>query len=302
MKPLARIKAPYASPLATGISFSQQKPSCACGGSCPRCAAQHRNTTSSSTQATEIYHPIEGALPLPLTLPGQFGTEAEPEQSQPDFLQRPFGPLPYREATEMIRELQFTRNFPIVNVTTEIPAVTLNHTLSSAQINQISSRSRGGSRQADNAGLTRARLAMQLQFTVDTGTLTNGSLPVWLMSVNLKLYYRSITQWIANEYPRESCEYRETVIHEDEHVRVDREILEQYAPEMRSALIYSFIPTQDNPIFAASRDVGEQQIQGILVRILQPVYQDLRRELYQANNDLDTPAHYQQVYERCSNW
>jgi hypothetical protein len=243
-------------------------------------------------------------MPLPYApLPARSEILDDSETSTLGFRPSAHRPLPYREAMEMIRELQFSRNAALVSVTARIPAVTLDHTLTGAEINRLSSRSGGGTRQAENAGLTRAALAMQLRFETDEGPAQpDGTRPVWLTSVQVNPNYRSITQWIAAEYAVDSCEYRATVAHEDEHVQIDRDRLVTYAARMREALVYSFIPTRDNPISAASLEAGRQQIETTLVGILQPIYQALRRDLHQANDDLDAPETYQNVYDQCSNW
>ncbi|MGH9940716.1 MAG: hypothetical protein ACREAM_31100 [Blastocatellia bacterium] len=243
-----------------------------------------------------VLESVEGLLPAPFP-----GFESEGERVE-DIIRRAGRPLPYREAVEAVDRARFLRNSPIVDVRAQIPAVSVNHDLSSAEISRLSSRERGGGRRADNAGLTRALLGMRMTTSPATGPAVNGRIPYWVTNVTVTPLFRSITVYIAAGYAAGSCEYRETRAHEDEHVRVDRELLEQYAGRLRAALVFSHIPTQETPLSAASAEEGEQRTETLLRGTLQPVYDELRRRLHEANNDLDTPANYAQVHARCRNW
>lgn len=239
-------------------------------------------------------HTVDGRLPLPFP--------EEDAGAEPGVTARTGRTLPYREAVQAVDRARFFRNSPIVRVQAQIPAATLDHTKTAREISALAAAESGRRSSADNAGLTRARLTMQMRPATAGGTATGGRMPFWITDLEVTPRYRSITVYIAREYAATSCEYRVTRAHENEHVQADTELLEEYAGRMRAALVFADLPTAENPLSVASTAEGEQAVETRLRGILTPVYDELRQRLHAANGALDTPASYSLVHAQCSNW
>jgi len=239
-----------------------------------------------------VLESVEGFLPVPFQ-------DLQPARTQPEKEFSRLGqPLPYREAVEAVERARFERNTPVVHVTARVPSVTLDHGLSGSE---IAARATAATA-AERAGHTEATLRLDASKSTAAGVATHGSQPFWVTSVDVAPTFHSITVYIAREYAEGSCEYRETLRHEMEHVGVDRALLEEYAGRMRAALVFSALPTRTYPLMVGSTAEGEDRTNALVRGTLEPIYNGLRRRLHEANAALDTPERYAPVYARCHHW
>jgi hypothetical protein len=197
------------------------------------------------------------------------------------------------------------RNAQVVQVTPTLPPENYDHSLSGAQIRSKSSRPS----QADRAGLTRAPLFGKLELTSahNPGRKKDGKFAYWIDLLEFKYGFQNLTVWIAKEYPQGSCEYQTTLAHEQEHVALDQRLVREYEDKIcRAMLEFALLPTKAEPLWVASEAEGDAAVDAIKVSIamkaIGPLYDKLRVDLHQGNQDLDAPQNYQKVYSRCSNW
>lgn len=197
------------------------------------------------------------------------------------------------------------RNARVVKVSPDIPAVNYDHSLSGAGIRAKSTHPSP----ADRAGLTRARLFGRLELApaFNAGQRRDGKFAYWIHELEFKFGFRDITVWLANEYPVGSCEYTATLDHENEHVAVNRQLIDEYTGKIRRAMLdFTPLPTRQEPLWVSSEAEGDAAVEAIKVSVAQqaigPLYEELRQELHRRNRELDTPEHYQPVYDRCTNW
>jgi hypothetical protein len=197
------------------------------------------------------------------------------------------------------------RNEKIVRVMPKIPAPVYDNTRSSEEIAGISR----GWDVASHSGFTSAKLKGSVQSTtgLEPTRQKDGKFPYWLHELALPYGFDEIRVWIASEYAPGSCEYQATLDHENEHVEADRRIVTDYGPRLRDAVIsYAPLPTKEEPLWVSSEEEGDAAVD-VLVRAIaknaaEPVYDEMRRKLHEANQDLDSAANYQAVHDKCSAW
>ncbi len=197
------------------------------------------------------------------------------------------------------------RNARVVKVSPEIPAVNYDHSLSGAEIRAKST----SPSPADRAGLTRAPLFGRLELTpaFDPGRKQDGKFAYWIHNLEFIYGFRELIVWIAKEYPVGSCEYQVTLDHEKEHVALDQRLVRESEAKIRQAMLeFTPLPTKEQPLWVATEAEGDAAVEAIKAAVaaksIGPLYDKLRADLHQGNRDLDTPANYQKVYSRCSNW
>ena len=114
--------------------------------------------------------------------------------------------------------------------------------------------------------------------------------------------YRSVKIYIASEYERGSCEYRQILLHENRHVAIARRNLERFKPQVRAALTSLLIPKPDQPIRIASASSAGAEMERLYTKLLEPVYQKMLAALRAAQGAIDTPEAYAKVHRKCDNW
>ena len=85
-------------------------------------------------------------------------------------------------------------------------------------------------------GLTEAAIGMTMAMKFGLKKYPNLQLGcIWYSEITVTLELAPIV-YVASDYPRGSCKYREVKLHEDKHVMVDREIVNKYAKRIGAAL------------------------------------------------------------------
>lgn len=184
-----------------------------------------------------------------------------------------------------------------VRVGITIPEAPINRQYSSAQLTQQTFHGRSGS----ILGL----MVPDLDIKTDgdyAGHAVEGGYCFWVNGVDIELRYNSVEIFIASDYGTRSCNYREILKHEKEHVRIARANLERYKPKVRYALTSLLIPKSDSPVKVASKEAAEAELRDLFGKLLKPVYQDMIKDLRRTQHAIDTPQSYRRVHDRCDNW
>ena len=124
----------------------------------------------------------------------------------------------------------------------------------------------------------------------------------WLQEVKIVLEFPLVEIYVAREYRPGSCAYRAILDHEEDHLRVARNILDPYAAEMRSALTSLGIPKPNAPWFVDDLEAAKAKAQDLLGRLLNPIYRRMQAEMANRQAQLDSRQEYREVYRRCDSW
>lgn len=184
-----------------------------------------------------------------------------------------------------------------INVNIKFPKPRIDHRHSIAQLGRISGLGHN----------VRALGLMKPDLVIETRPKAQG-LPMgnrfcfWITGFDVSLRYRRVDVFIAKEYPVGSCQYKAILEHEEEHVRVSRQNLEDFAPRIRRALTSLLIPTGQQPAKVISADAARKNVKSISDELLQPVYKEMMAALVQAQKEVDSPKEYARVQSKCDNW
>jgi hypothetical protein len=129
-----------------------------------------------------------------------------------------------------------------------------------------------------------------------------GGYCVWVAGLRLTVRYPSPDIFIAREYRRGTCQYRNILAHEQEHVRISRATIKRFLPRLHMLLTSLRIPTAQRPLHAASAARAEDELGALMRDLVDPVYQDMAQALAGEQADLDSPASYRRLFRHCPDW
>lgn len=188
----------------------------------------------------------------------------------------------------------------VVNITAAMPSVTNNHSLTGAQIRNLVSKPAS---LAENAGLTRVHVSPKLKSKTSGSNAKFGSRNcMWVDTIDVDISYPAVTMYIATEYPVGSCNYNVTLTHENEHVKVAKDLLAKHAARIRTELEKTTIPNKNMTMVVNDFISGQSQIDTLLKQIVDPLIQDFEKEIEIEFSKLDSPANYENVRSQCPSW
>lgn len=189
---------------------------------------------------------------------------------------------------------------PQVKVVTVLPPVQYNRTLSVRQITRMhrEADSNGKSHDANTLGLTVSKFTAQWNMDFLAAKLGNGSNCIWLRTIEIKLAVPEVTVYVASEYQPGNCEYNAVLAHENEHVRINAEVMTVRARTLEMALkgaVGKLAPlvSKLEPQAAVEKELG-----GLVQRNLA----ELNAERDRRNAAIDSDHSYGTVARKCRNW
>jgi len=153
-------------------------------------------------------------------------------------------------------------------------------------------------------GLTIADFSMDslYRFRLQRRWLKGGYL-AWVEDLKVDFGFKELKVFMANEYPEGSCEHYHIREHENEHVRIHREVYMKYQPLLEEAVSASKgIPLRSAPVTVASKEEGKKVVGERISEVLDPVFDRFNQELKDENARIDTAASYDELRRRCSGW
>ncbi|MGH6954972.1 MAG: hypothetical protein ACREGL_12350 [Alphaproteobacteria bacterium] len=184
-----------------------------------------------------------------------------------------------------------------VRVKIDVPQTPINHKMSAKQLTARSFHGRGG--QVLGQMVPELEIAHEAQYAVAS---QGNQHCFWVERIDVVLRYKSIEIFIASEYQSGSCAYTEIMDHEQDHVRVARQNLQQYGPRVRQALTSLLIPTVRAPVLVRSADDAKREVEALFAKLLKPLFGEMIATLKRNQGALDTPEEYRAVRARCSDW
>ena len=124
----------------------------------------------------------------------------------------------------------------------------------------------------------------------------------WVKDIDVLLRYETPDVYIAREYRRGSCNYKVTLEHEMQHVKVARKYLGRFVTKMRSTLTSLLIPKPKSAVVIESPAKAKHEAEELLEKLIYSVYKQLRIEIGKAQAKVDSPREYKRVGRKCKNW
>ncbi|HVM31641.1 MAG TPA: hypothetical protein VMU88_00765 [bacterium] len=129
------------------------------------------------------------------------------------------------------------------------------------------------------------------------------SYKVWLQEVTVQFGYKSLAVYVTNGYAPESCAFKATLSHENDHVGIHRQLYLKYQGILRQALENnSALPDEAHAVMASSLDEGKAMLESRISAILDPIFQRYRQEVADQQGELDTPENYWTLHNQCPEW
>jgi hypothetical protein len=154
-----------------------------------------------------------------------------------------------------------------------------------------------------NPGLTLGAHELQTSFRI-TGETRSGvpGVCVWLQALDVDFRYTDIDVYVSSDYADGSCEAKEILDHEMDHVEVHRRLYGKYRAELEIRLKAVGFPTESNPKRYPTMKAAKDDVGRLLRSMTDSLYARFKRELKAENAKLDTPANYKAIQSRCMGW
>ena len=126
----------------------------------------------------------------------------------------------------------------------------------------------------------------------------------WLSDIKALFDVAHINVFIPSEYVPPSCEYRQILAHEEEHVRILEETYREFREVLTRILRADGSATFEStaPLRADSQASAKAQIQGELQRRLDDFMDDFKDTLEKRQATIDTEENYRAIQSRCPGW
>jgi hypothetical protein len=151
--------------------------------------------------------------------------------------------------------------------------------------------------EAVSMGITRYRPILEVRISMMVETPPQGKACARVHQVNVKIGYQDVTVFVANEIPRNSCAFNETLGHEEKHVAVNRELLDQFTPLIKQRLeaylrLYAVFPVDTA---AEAEPLLHDHLEGVLEEMIQ----QMANVNMERQQQVDSPVEYKRLADVC---
>lgn len=181
------------------------------------------------------------------------------------------------------------------------PQPVYHHDLNTQQIEALA---QGGGENYHVYGLTQANYQLNTHYQVNSSKKWfKGQYTMWVDNLRVEFAYTTVNVYVTSNYKEDSCEYRQTLAHENRHVSINRQVYEKYQKVFQDALAASKgLPLYESPITVGSWDEGKEKIGQMISVVTDPVFDRFKEELGEAQAVIDTPQEYDLLRQSCQNW
>ncbi|MBY0428164.1 MAG: hypothetical protein K2Q32_02980 [Alphaproteobacteria bacterium] len=133
----------------------------------------------------------------------------------------------------------------------------------------------------------------KLKMMVANGQMACGQ----VSSVHIVMGFKNNKIYVAKEFPKRSCPYREVLGHEEKHKAVDRQIVEEYSEKIRATLIE--LTNKIGIIKASSPTIVDDKIDSLMNQAIRKVTKEIDEEHIARQKKVDTKEEYKRVTDSC---
>lgn len=149
-------------------------------------------------------------------------------------------------------------------------------------------------------GLTVTDLKFSLKVQINALPMAPRQVCAVLVKADAFLGYDRLDVYVARRYRPGSCHHRAIIDHENKHVAIFRRTLDAYGPRVDRRLQREAAAL--GTIRAATPKAAANIVHKRLSSRVQPLFDQMNREMDAANARLDTPAAYRREQARCGGW
>ncbi len=147
-------------------------------------------------------------------------------------------------------------------------------------------------------GVTHYEPMMEFRLPLTVTTFPDGLSCARVQSAGVTMGYKNVTVYIAKEVPEGSCGFDQIMAHEQKHIAVNRQVLQEYMPmiegRMKDYLRLNGVFREENPDYAVS--VLREKLQEILNGLGKQMTEDNRNRQRQ----VDSPEEYRRLTAACN--
>jgi len=147
-------------------------------------------------------------------------------------------------------------------------------------------------------GLTHYESVLEFHVPIKGIKFPNGLTCAHVEHVDVVIGYKDVTVYIPHEVPQGSCGFTEVMAHEQKHIDVNRQILQEYAPHiaerLQAYLKLNGVFREENSDYAVS--LLNQKLQAILDELATQMIGENRRR----QQLIDSPAEYRRISTACN--
>lgn len=151
-------------------------------------------------------------------------------------------------------------------------------------------------------GMAGGEMGTRLDIEYHVDALPNGKLCVNVTEVNAKFYIKPVL-FVASDYKKGTCEYREVLKHEKKHIATLRQFHREYTPKYRAELnrIIKSIPV-GREMTPYHIEQEQDRIIGYIREKMAAYDAKIGEVLARRQGNIDTPYEYKYVAAQCRKW
>lgn len=184
-----------------------------------------------------------------------------------------------------------------VHITPRFDEPAYDYTASIADITRMAADTHHSIHEALTLGLTRYEPILGISAPLVSMQLPDGTTCAYVDHVDVTVGYQNVIVYVASEIPQDSCGFGEVMGHEQKHINVNQQILQEYAPRISDGLgVY----LQTNAVFI------EQDPQDALNLLREKMQETLKTIMDEMSADnvarqaaVDSVEEYQRVSNSC---
>jgi len=152
-----------------------------------------------------------------------------------------------------------------------------------------------------NPGLTRGGHELKTDFRM-SGSQGPGGTCAWVEDLTITFDYDELEVYVSSDYADGTCEERQILAHEMDHVAVHRRAYQKHQAALKKRLLSLGLPSPSHPKRYRNMAEAQRLVSAALKRVTESEYAAFKREITVENARLDTPQNYRAVQRRCSHW
>lgn len=153
---------------------------------------------------------------------------------------------------------------------------------------------------ANAIGLTYAEISLELGAATRSVPRERGGYCVYLEDVEADFGFDRVDVYVGKEYRRGTCEYRTILDHENEHVAINNDVVQRFAPKVRQAIEQELRKMQ--PIFTPTVRTGARRAVEDIRQRMAPIMKAFQSEQRRRNSAIDTDTNYGALQDLCLDW
>ena len=149
-------------------------------------------------------------------------------------------------------------------------------------------------------GLTVAGLGMGFETEFFVRKSQAAGYCVALAKAKVTVGYRDLRVYISSDYADGTCEFDAILAHEQEHLRIDRGVLEDYKTKFQALL--RRLRRGKKVVFVHRKSAARSAYILHLRRQFKPLVAEMQAVRARKNGAIDTKENYRRVLAQCDNW